>query len=103
MINCHANIPQASYDDIKKTMKAASEDPKLKEYIGYTEDQVGQIISVCTPTENRHQKVEMSIHCIVSSRHTDPILLKLINVTLVEKGDLNAHLKMCILQIPFLQ
>ena len=31
---------KATYDDIKKTMKEASEDPKLKEYIGYTEDEV---------------------------------------------------------------
>ncbi|XP_064385215.1 glyceraldehyde-3-phosphate dehydrogenase-like [Halichondria panicea] len=30
----------ASYDEIKATMKAASESPDLKNYIGYTEDQV---------------------------------------------------------------
>lgn len=31
---------KAAYDDIKTLMKNASEDPKLKEYIGYTEDDV---------------------------------------------------------------
>lgn len=38
-LTCRLKKP-ASYEDIKKTMKAASEDPKLKAYIGYTEDQV---------------------------------------------------------------
>ncbi len=33
----------ATYDEIKATMKKASEDPKLKDFIGYTEDQVGSI------------------------------------------------------------
>ena len=30
----------ASYDDIKKAMKEASESPELKGFLGYTEDMV---------------------------------------------------------------
>ena len=33
-------VLQASYDAIKKVVKAASEDPVLGKYVGYTEDQV---------------------------------------------------------------
>ncbi len=33
----------ATYDEIKATMKKASENPDLKNFIGYTEDQVNSI------------------------------------------------------------
>ena len=36
---------QAPYAEIKKVMKAASEDPVLGQYVGYTEDQV--CVRVC--------------------------------------------------------
>ena len=35
-----SSLFQAPYDEIKKVIKAASEDPVLGNYIGYTEDQV---------------------------------------------------------------
>ena len=34
------NSIQATYDDIKATMRAASESNELKSFVGYTEDQV---------------------------------------------------------------
>ncbi len=36
----------ASYDEIKATMKTASESPDLKHYIGYTEDQVSSLTTI---------------------------------------------------------
>ena len=41
---------QASYDAIKKVIKATSEDPVLGKYMGYTEDQVHTCIyCMCPP------------------------------------------------------
>ena len=70
---------QATYEDVKAAIRAASQDPSRGKYIGYTEDQVWYL--ACEEYDDGDEN--LVLFCFVrSSPRTSLVILTLVSLTL---------------------